>query len=274
MPCFAPLDGWRSRETTKNGKRKIVFDARLAFRDLPVTVACGKCSGCRLERARQWAVRCMHEASLYPENVFVTLTYKRVPEGGSLRPRDFVLFMKRLRKSRAGGIRFLQSGEYGALGRPHHHALLFNCCFPDSVFFGESSSGEEMFVSEELERLWGKGFCTASDVTFQSAGYVARYTIKKVAEETLQGRRPEYMTMSRREGIGSGWIRKYESDVYPRDEVIVSGKACKPPRFYDDKVGFKRVVAEHDYKEQSSGRLIAKRVCCERKVSDFLKRDL
>ena len=31
--------------------------------------------GCRLERSRQWAVRCMHEASLYDFNSFVTLTY-------------------------------------------------------------------------------------------------------------------------------------------------------------------------------------------------------
>ena len=35
-----------------------------------------------LERSRQWAVRCMHEASLYDFNSFVTLTYndENLPE--------------------------------------------------------------------------------------------------------------------------------------------------------------------------------------------------
>ena len=38
--------------------------------DGKLTLPCGNCIGCRLERSRQWAVRCMHEASLYEDNCF------------------------------------------------------------------------------------------------------------------------------------------------------------------------------------------------------------
>lgn len=39
--------------------------------------------------------------------------------------------------------------------------------------------------------------------------------------------------MSLKPGIGATWLDRYSSEVYPRDEVIVRGKQCKPPRYYD-----------------------------------------
>ena len=69
MPCYHPLQGWR-----KQGGG-LTFNLRDGFIDRPVTVSCGQCIGCRLERSRQWAVRCMHEASLHTDNCFITLTY-------------------------------------------------------------------------------------------------------------------------------------------------------------------------------------------------------
>ena len=46
--------------------------------------------------------------------------------------------------------------------------------------------------------------------------------------------KPEYTTMSRRPGIGSTWLQKYASDIYPRDSVVVRGVAMKPPKYYDN----------------------------------------
>ena len=37
-------------------------------------------------------------------------------------------------------------------------------------------------------------------------------------------------------GIGYDWFQRYKSDVYPHDHVIVNGKKCKPPRYYDNKM--------------------------------------
>jgi len=189
-------------------------------------IACGQCSGCRLERSRQWAVRCMHEASLHEKNSFVTLTYKDAPE--SLEYRDFQLFMKRLRKVR-GRCRFYMGAEYGEQrGRPHFHALLFGVAWPDGVYLGKSPSGFKLFRSAQLSALWPQGFASVGDVTFESAAYVARYCMSVItgdkAVEHYGGRKPEFGRMSLRPGIGRAWIDKYgRSDVLPDGNVVVNG---------------------------------------------------
>ena len=100
MPCYHPILGYRSVEVGKTGKRKIIFSANKAYVDLQVKLPCGQCIGCRLEKARQWAIRCVHEASLWEKNCFITLTYNddNLPANGSVSKREFQLFMKRLRK--------------------------------------------------------------------------------------------------------------------------------------------------------------------------------
>lgn len=266
-----------AKSVNPTGKRSVVFDISLGFKDKPVELPCGTCVGCRLDKSRQWAARCVHESKAYDENAFVTLTYEddRLPEDGSLRPRDFVLFMKRLRKKFGAGVRFFQCGEYGEkLQRPHHHALLFNCSFPDLVFYRNSETGSgTLYTSRVLEGLWGHGFCTVGAVTAQSAGYIARYALKKVfgpgAESHYRGRVPEYLTMSRRPGIGAAWFSRYWRDWYPSDEVIVEGSPIKPPRFYDDlvervdpallrSVKRKRVEAQLASPDNSGARLLVR----------------
>ena len=80
--CFHPLDAWQC----SNGD--VVFTDNLARNDVirRLALPCGRCVGCRLERSRQWAVRCMHEASMHMFNSFVTLTYDddHLPEYNSL----------------------------------------------------------------------------------------------------------------------------------------------------------------------------------------------
>ncbi|AXH74925.1 MAG: replication initiator protein [Microviridae sp.] len=249
MPCYHPLPGWFSRTINASGKRSIVFNIRDGQSDLKAEIPCGRCLGCRLERSRQWAIRCMHEARLHPDNCFITLTYDedhaaQLPfaETGrpGLDPRHFVLFMKRLRKAYGEGIRFFQCGEYGEQTlRPHHHALLFNHRFPDQRVWNTNSK-HSTYVSESLESLWGHGLCSIDEVNFATASYVARYSMKKIygpeAEAHYQGRQPEYLTMSRRPGIGSGFFDKYEQEIYNRDSCLVNAKEVKPPSYYDDKL--------------------------------------
>ena len=214
-----------------------------------MTVPCGQCVGCRLERSRQWAVRCYHEASLYEDNCFITLTYSddALPVGGSLVLADYQKFMKRLRKKFGSNIRFYHCGEYGeTTWRPHYHACLFNFDFADKRKFSKTNNGY-LYTSETLNELWPFGHSLIGDVTFESAAYVARYIMKKItgdgAEEHYQSvcnetgeifnLRPEYTTMSRRPGIGAGWFDKYKEDVYFGDYVVVRGVKMRPPKFYD-----------------------------------------
>jgi len=241
MPCFRPLVGFRS---PTGG---LVFSRHLSI-GLPMTVPCGQCIGCRLERSRQWAVRCMHEAQLHDVNCFITLTYDEghVPRFGSLLMDDWQKFFKRLRK-RVGKVRFFGCGEYGEqFGRPHYHACLFGWDFPDKVLWS-TRGGHDVFRSPLLESVWSYGQSEIGSLTFESAAYVARYCVKKVTGKAaeahyqcvdpetgeLGSRLPEFATMSRRPGIGAAWFDLYSDDVYPSDEVIVRGRSCKPPRFYD-----------------------------------------
>ncbi|AXL15037.1 replication initiator protein [Microviridae sp.] len=221
---------------------------------MPVEVPCGSCIGCRLERSRQWAVRCHHEASLYDSNCFVTLTYsdQQLPCPPSIAVRPLQLFIKRLRKKYGAGIRFFACGEYGQSGsrqwNPHYHLILFNHDFPDKKLWKENKHGDHVYISESLQSLWqDQGFTTTAGVTFQSAAYVSRYIMKKVTGEPAKDHyswvdpetgevlqlTPEFVTMSRRPGIGSGWYDKWSGDVFPDDFIIVDGKNMRPPKYYD-----------------------------------------
>lgn len=220
-------------------------------------IPCGKCLGCRLERSRQWAIRCVHEAQIQEENgkhnCFITLTYapEYLPEDGGVHKRHFQLFMKKLRKAWPNDrIRYLHCGEYGEkFGRPHYHALLFGFNFPDRTEHTDKD-GHPFWTSEDLTKTWGKGMCSIGELNFESAAYVCRYITKKLSEgitdesynrweekyvqkTTGAIRQEEYITMSRSPGIGQKWFEKYKSDVYPSDYIILRGKKMRPPKYYD-----------------------------------------
>lgn len=252
MRCTSPLTGYRARQTSPSGKRAVVFNPKDGFADKVVTVPCGQCTACRLERSRQWAMRCMHEASLHEENCFITLTYddKHLPRLGSLVPDDMQKFLKRLRKRYADKrIRFYGCGEYGdKYGRPHYHICLFGFDFADKNYL-TSRQGYKVWTSAELESIWQKGICELGSVTFESAAYVARYFLKKALGDEefkeaaysvvdtdtgeISQREPEFARMSRRPGIGKEWFDRYKDEVYRSDSVVVRGQECKPPRYYD-----------------------------------------
>lgn len=212
MPCFYPLTAWYSKNINPSGKRSLVFSPnRAMWADKPLEIACGQCGGCRLERSRQWAVRCMHEAHQHEYNSFVTLTFSEPALYSRENPytvsvRDHQLFMKRLRKKYGQGIRFYLCGEYGevcrkcalsrakcgcnyfyaSIGRPHYHVCLFGFDFPDKKFWKYSPTGDRLYISDSLNDLWPYGFGVIGSVSFQSAAYVARYIMKKQNGENLK----------------------------------------------------------------------------------------
>lgn len=221
---------------------------------------CGQCIGCRMTRSQHWAIRCVHEASLHPHNCFVTLTYDTEHLlSPSLNYRDFQLFMKKLRaRFERVRIRFFCAGEYGGLlGRPHFHALLFGISFhEDRVYFSKSPSGEKLYRSPTLEALWTHGYSSIGNVTKESAGYVARYCVKKItgknaeahykavdADGVIYDLEPEFARMSTAPGIGTGWVKKWHGDISRDGYVVVDGKEVPMPRFY------RRLLDEIDYQK-------------------------
>lgn len=306
--CTAP-EMYYLRDPAKfGGVRGLTKDARFAIGiagpdfQRSIVVACGKCMECRLARARDWSLRCVHEASLYDDNVFITLTYddEHLPFDHGLFYPDFQGFMHRLRKRIPGAGRFLMCGEYGdQFGRPHFHAILFNCGFPDRKLI--RSKPDPLYVSALLDDLWQrKGFASFGDVTTQSAGYVARYSTKKITgpgtdhvyDYVDEGtgevfeRVPPFLHASNRPGIGYEWFQRYHSDVFPCDELVYDGRKFPVPRYYSklyellDIDGAARVKRERSavsrekrFHPDSRPRRLAVKAEIERLKSLSIKRD-
>lgn len=251
MPCYYPLKMSRAAEVNKKtGKRPLVANTKNALIDgSTVIVPCGRCRGCRARRAQEWTIRCQHEASLNGDNnAFITLTYDddHLPRDYSVKKRDFQLFMKRLRNRYGSKIRFFACGEYGENTlRPHYHALLLNFDFPDKKLL-RTRDKHRVYTSEALSELWPQGSHEIGSVTAASAGYVARYCIKKQsgpkADEhyhrlspvtgELHHVEPDFGNMSRRPGIASDWFDKFHADAFPSDFVIMDGRQVLPPVYY------------------------------------------
>ena len=162
MPCFHPMPAVRLSDGS------VTFTSRSKVDGNDFELPCGQCAGCRLERSRQWAVRCVHESQMHERNCFITLTYpdEFLPPHGGLIYRDFQLFMKRLRKRIGYPVRFFMCGEYGELDqRPHFHAILFGCDFDDRKYFSKTGSGYKLYTSDLLIQLWGMGHCPVGNVS-------------------------------------------------------------------------------------------------------------
>lgn len=241
MACYRPMYAWRARERSPSGKRAVVFSSHGAYSDMQLEIPCGQCIGCRIDRARSWALRIVHESKMHDENCFVTLTYapEHVPPG--LVVRDLQLFFKRLRNESGRKFRYFAVGEYGEkLSRPHYHCLLFGFDFPDKKFW--KGKGEyRQYRSAMLEKAWPLGHALSGSLTPASAQYCAKYSVKKVrgslAEAHYGTKTPEFAVMSRRPGIGAAWFDKYHASVFPRDFVVVpGGRKVAVPRYYLDRL--------------------------------------
>jgi len=215
-----------------------------------ISVPCGRCVGCRLERARNWTIRIMHEAQMHKENCFLTLTYddEHLSYGNTqatLYKRDLQLFWKRLRKETNVKLRYFACGEYGSKrSRPHYHACVFGFDFKDKALLSREG-GNDLYSSDMLDDIWSNGHCSVGALTPGSAAYVARYILDKSLGKDRRyyeeaGIEPEFVVMSRggrdgAGGIGKQWFDRYAGDVYPADRVIIAdGGTSKPPRYYDE----------------------------------------
>lgn len=233
---------------TENGKYLDTYG------DIGQIIRCGSCIGCRTDHAKEWSDRIIMESSLWPENWFVTLTFDDeylVKECGlekTIKVEHVQKFMKRLRKEVCkfsdGKIRMFACGEYGSLSeRPHYHLILFNLHLPvDGLhFLRQTKQGNDLFSSDLISKCWPFGFNTCGSVTFQSAGYVARYTLKKIygqeAKKVYEAshRKAPFLLMSRRPGIGYDYMVNHDWDNEPN--ILVSdgeeSHMCPVPEYME-----------------------------------------
>ena len=229
-----------------------IYDGHYTYIDIP----CGKCIGCRLEYAQNWANRMSLEASLWPSDriFFLTMTYDNmhlpvvVKDGvlsSTLVKRHVQLFMKRLRFHFAPDkIRFFCSGEYGdKTNRPHYHAIVFGLPLNDLVFYSRSAIGNNYYNSPTLDKLWDQGFVVVSQANWQTMNYTARYVVKKLRgfdaiAYKMSGIEPPFSLMSNRPGIGAG---AYDPEMFSKSCIVLSnGRTASIPRY------FKKILERSD----------------------------
>lgn len=267
MPCFSPLTAFQAPFPAAFGPRpKLRFKYEPGWKQ--IEVPCGGCIGCRLDKSRTWAARCMHEAHMHTSNLFLTLTYDdhHLPTGSegrtTLVKRDLQLFWKRLRKA-GYDVRYYSVGEYGDnTGRPHYHAVAFGLALPDLVLYTRSN-GFNLYTSQILDSVWKNGRCWIGDVTFESCAYVARYVMKKLTGNHAklyehEGILPEFALMSRRPGIGSDFYDRYRSDLLPHDNTIIRGNVkISTPRYYLNKYSLSHPTQTLQIKSRRQTKLLS-----------------
>ena len=242
MVCYHPIKLFDNGKHPSGKFKYTTYRTESTVGIMPTVVPCGKCIGCRMEKSRQWAVRCCHELRYHKEACFLTLTYnsENIPDDYGLNKAHMTCFLKRLRKHHPNvTIKYLQCGEYGsAKSRPHHHIILYGLNFKsDRKLYKKTSQNNILYTSETLTKIWGQGFALIGEVTLQSVQYVCRYTLKKKygdEAKTHYGKRtPEYITASNRPAIGRKFFEQYQTDMYPHDYISFNGRKTKIPKYYD-----------------------------------------
>jgi len=302
MPCYSPLTGYSSRHPTEKGKFKIVFNRSAGYVDKPMSVPCGNCIGCRIDRSRMWALRCTHEARMHSTSCFVTLTYDddHLPPAQTLVKKHLQDFFKRLRK-KGYVFRYFAAGEYGdQTQRPHYHAILFGIDFSgDRKILRRNKQGHDLFTSETLSSTWGMGHCTIGNFSYTTAAYTARYVLKKVTGKNADDHytrvlpytgeivdvQPEFALMSSKPGIGNSWYQKFKLDAFPSDFLVNEGKKHTVPRYYaellrkedmkshSDIIIKRKIARKNDVENNTPDRLYVREQCKAARLSQ-LKRDL
>lgn len=214
---------------------------------------CGHCVACLIRKRKDWATKLTHEMSQFEKCCFLTLTYddEKVPTtsrhcwtdsrksfsfGASadmvntLCVRDVQLFVKRLRRhleylpkillNRVGRdhvttpIRYFCVGEYGPkTHRPHYHLIIFGWSPSDVRPFFRSKSGQQVYRSAQVEKLWEHGYSTVEAAGNGTALYCAQYVTKKFtkASNPLDSFVvPEFFRYSTKGGgMGTTWLKKF-----------------------------------------------------------------
>lgn len=286
-----PITGNETKRTLKRLNR-LSFTYRKGW--IQVELPCGECPACRLAHANEHAVKIECESKTWDgRGIFVTLTYNNphlhMKNGlTQLCKKDVQNFKKRLRKyikknkeaikdwinpitgKHQWPIRTFECGEYGTNGtraeiggNPHYHMIIFNWIPKDLEFKQIDRRGYPIYTSKTLQKIWGHGFAPIGTISYESASYVARYTMKKqglakvkreyydaeeIDEETGEYymtrkwhikkglQEPEFITMSLMPGLGATYFQKNFKKIKENNGIMINVKGkviLKPiPRYF------------------------------------------
>lgn len=255
MPCFHPL------EKHVDGRGREIFTGKsdthpdLQGFNYAHDVPCRGCYGCRMRKRLDLTLRGLHEFQDSSGIAsFVTFTYRdsAMPDDWSLNKKVASNLTKNLgikiKRHYGVDVKYIIAGEYGdETDRPHYHAIIFGFNFPDKKPWKRSKNGDMYYTSEFLEEIWPHGFCPIGECNKQTIAYTCKYAMKKVTGELakehyfktnrLTGEQfhvqPEFCNHS---WIGKSWFQKYQSDVFPADNIAHEGVLYPVPQYYLDQL--------------------------------------
>jgi len=253
MPCTHPNVTLQVPGLSKNLKpnRKFLGSALTFFGTKKLNqktshklklIPCQQCMSCRLDKSLDWALRLTYETKFWPTSSFVTLTYDNEHATDSISGPRLTTFIKDLRRRLdyrgLGKIKFFGIGEYGEKkGRPHYHAIIYGGPFEytPGAEAEPARGGGKQWTSEHIQAVWEEGIHRISEVTFESAAYVARYALKKItgapASAHYGSKAPEFMRCSN--GLGRLHFEQWKKDIYPAGTIIREGRAISAPKYFD-----------------------------------------
>ena len=126
------------------------------------------------------------------------------------------------------------SHEYGTKTlRPHHHAIIFGFNPDNQKFFRSAPSGNPLFTSAIIDKLWNKGFHSIGEANEKTAYYIASYALKgkRHIHFDNQGEEKELidtMDTSRRPAIGLHYFLKNMKQIVDSKQLV--------PRYYQKKM--------------------------------------
>lgn len=266
MACYYPVEAWDLTEDFENDPQRLIsfhlphLDDRdkMIRQGRRLELPCRHCVGCRLSKSREWANRILMEQQYHEDAWFITLTYddEHLPPAypvdsatgeilsvhATLVKADFQNFLKRLRFNSGQKLRFYGAGEYGSQSyRPHYHVLVFGLRLNDLTCISYNFAGNPYFVSDLIGKCWTNGIHVIGRVTWQSAAYVARYTMKKATHGydkvyyDRAGIQSEFQTMSLKPGIGKQFYDDHP-EMFDFDFFNLStpegGRKILPPEYF------------------------------------------
>lgn len=160
----------------KNGK---LISVKIKGEDLRrvIQTNCGNCLQCRTTKSLEWTFRCYTEYLRSDNAYFITLTLDEDNKTDSPNTRDIQLYHKKLRqyfKNHYGydrSLKYFLVSEYGyETERLHYHAVYFNLPYDKETSYIQ--------ISNELARVWGKGFCYVKNFDMRQVSYCLKYLHK------------------------------------------------------------------------------------------------
>lgn len=201
-----------------------------------IPLPCGSCLACRINHAKEWAIRCVLESLYHEESWFITLTYddEHLPENGYLQKKHIREFEKAIWR-KFPGVRFFGCGEYGSRSaRCHYHLIAFGLKLDDLHRVNSTSLLESKFIS----KIWPYGFNYIGEVNYATCNYVAQYVNKKAFGDlkyNIPKEFREFTFCSTKPGIGYQWCKDHLPTVLEYDAVFGpfgSSKQAAIPRYF------------------------------------------